>query len=96
MAIIKISKTWNLRITQLQPMERKIRIRNFTWLIVGIYQSHSVNLSRIAGKIPGSAKLVSFTRRLSRLLSNPTINIRGWYEPVAREYLIIYICNLTN
>jgi hypothetical protein len=68
-------------------MERKTRIRNFTWLIVGIYQSRSINLSRIAGKIPGSAKLVSFTRRLSRLLSNPTINTRAWYEPVAREWL---------
>jgi hypothetical protein len=87
MPINKIYHTYNLRIKQLQPMERKTRIRNFTWLIVGIYQSRSVNLSRIAGKIPGSAKLVSFTRRLSRLLSNPTININAWYEPVAREWL---------
>lgn len=87
MPINKIYDTWNLRIKQLQPMERKTRIRNFTWLIVGIYQSRSINLSRIAGKIPGSAKLVSFTRRLSRLLSNPTINTRAWYEPVAREWL---------
>jgi hypothetical protein len=46
-----------------------------------------VSLSRIAGKIPGSAKLVSTTRRLSRLLDNPAIRVREWYEPIAREWL---------
>jgi len=46
-----------------------------------------VHLSKIAGKIPGSAKLVSLTRRLSRFLDNPTIRVREWYEPVARHLL---------
>ncbi len=55
--------------------------------MVGIYQSRSVNLSRVAGKIPGQAKLVSVTRRLSRLLANPAIVARDWYEPIAREWL---------
>jgi hypothetical protein len=87
MPINKIYDTWNLRIRQLRPTERKTRIRNFTWLIVGIYQSRSVNLNRIAGKIPGTAKLLSFTRRLSRFLSNPTIDVQGWYEPIARSWL---------
>jgi len=63
------------------------QIRNFVWLVIGIYQSRSVCLSRIAGKIPGEAKLLSTTRRLSRLLDNPAIRVREWYEPVAREWL---------
>ena len=54
---------------------------------MGIFQSRSVNLSRIASKIPGAAKLVSVTRRLSRLLDNPNIRVREWYEPVARQWL---------
>lgn len=87
MPINKIYDTWNMRIRQLQPAERKTRIQNFTWLIIGIYQSRSVNLNRIAGKIPGTAKLLSFTRRLSRFLSNPTIDVRKWYEPIARSWL---------
>jgi hypothetical protein len=58
-----------------------------TWLIVGIYQSRSVGLSQIAGKIPGAAKLLSTTRRLSRLLDNPAIRVREWYEPIASEWL---------
>jgi hypothetical protein len=56
-------------------------------LIIGIYQSRSVSLSRIAGKIPGRAKLVSVTRRLSRFLENPAIRVREWYEPVAKQWL---------
>ena len=87
MPINKMYDTWNMIIRQLHPTERKTRIQNFTWLIVGIYQSRSINLSRIAGKIPGIAKLVSFTRRLSRFLSNPAIDVRAWYEPIARSWL---------
>jgi hypothetical protein len=44
-------------------------------------------LSRIAGKIPGEAKRTSTTRRLRRLLDNPAIRVREWYEPVARQWL---------
>jgi hypothetical protein len=46
-----------------------------------------VYLSRIAGKIPGEAKLTSATRRLNRLLGNPAIRVRDWYEPIARQWL---------
>ena len=87
MPINTLYHTWNMQIRQLRPTERITRIRNITWLIVGIYQSRSVCLSRIAGKIPTSAKLLSTTRRLSRLLSNPTIRVREWYEPIARQWL---------
>jgi hypothetical protein len=44
-------------------------------------------MSRVAGKIPGEAKLTSTTRRLSRLLDNPAIRVREWYEPIARQWL---------
>jgi len=79
--------TWIHRIQELRPGQRITQIRNFVWLMVGIYQSRSVCLSRIGGKIPGPAKLLSTTRRLSRLLNNPAIRVREWYEPIAREWL---------
>lgn len=63
------------------------KIRNFVWMIVGIFKSRSVCMSRIAGKVPGSAKLLSMTRRLSRLLANPAIRVREWYDPIARDWL---------
>lgn len=79
--------TWFLRVQDLRPGQRVTQVRNFAWLLIGIHQSRSVCLSRIAGKIPGSAKLVSSTRRLSRLLANPAIRVREWYEPIARQWL---------
>jgi len=87
MPINELYHTWKMRIMQLQPEERITRIRNFAWLIVGIYQSRSVHLSQIAEKIPSSAKLLSTTRRMSRLLSNPAIQVRAWYEPIAKQWL---------
>ena len=87
MPINNLYHTWIMKIRQLQPTERITRIRNFAWLIVGIHQSRSVYLSRIAGKMPGKTKLLSFIQRLSRLLSNPAINVHAWYEPIARSWL---------
>lgn len=87
MPINHLNHTWIHRIMELRPRQRITQVRNFVWLIVGIFQSRSVCLSRIAAKIPGPAKLLSATRRLSRLLANPAIQVREWYEPIARQWL---------
>jgi len=84
--------TWIQRILELRPGQRITQVRNFVWLIIGIYQSRSVSLSRIASKIPGSAQLLSYTRRLSRLLENPAMDVRSWYEPIARSWLALACC----
>ncbi len=87
MSINHLYNTWFKRIEQLRPGERVTRRRNFTWLLVGIYKSRSVHLSKIALKIPGLATTLSITRRLSRFLCNPAVQVRKWYEPVARDIL---------
>jgi hypothetical protein len=92
MPINELYHNWIQRICELRPGQRITQIRNFAWVIVGIYKSRSVYLSRIAGQIPGSAKLVSTTRRLSRLLDNPAIRVREWYEPIARQWLETQWC----
>jgi hypothetical protein len=79
--------TWFQQIRELRPGQRITQVRNFAWLMVGIHQSRSVYLSRIAGKIPGTAKLLSTVRRLSRLLDNANIRVREWYAPIARQWL---------
>ena len=79
--------TWICRIRELRSGQRITQVRNFVWLLVGIHQSRSVTLSKIAGKIPGEAKLLSAVRRLSRFLNNPAIRVRVWYEPIARQWL---------
>jgi hypothetical protein len=83
----RLYHTWIRRVRQLWPDERITRLRNIVWLMLGIYQSRSVHLSKVAGKMPGPAKLLSAVRRLSRFLDNPAIRVRAWYEPIAREWL---------
>lgn len=78
---------WFYQIRELRPGQRITQIRNFVWLMIGIYKSRSVSLSRIASKIPGKAQLLSYTRRLSRFLDNPAIDVQAWYEPIARSWL---------
>lgn len=92
--INRLYHTWFQRIQELRPKQRITQVRNFAWLMTGIYQSRSVCLSRIAGKIPGTAKLLSTTRRMSRLLDNPAIRVREWYEPIARLWLETQFRNL--
>lgn len=75
------------RIEQLRPNEWITRLRNLTWLMVGILKGRSAHLSRIANEIPGQAKEQSLVRRLSRFLANPALRVREWYAPIARIQL---------
>src|SRR5215211_2760527 len=87
MPIKQMYGTWIRRICELRPTQRITQVRNFVWLVVGIYHSRCVHLSKIAGKVPGAAKNLSTVRRLNRLLDNPAIQVRAWYEPIARQWL---------
>jgi hypothetical protein len=79
--------TWFQRIRELRPNQRITQLRNFALLVYGIYLSRSVYLSRIAGKIPGKAKLQSAIKRLDRFLDNPVMRVREWYKPIATDWL---------
>jgi len=79
--------TWFRQVRQLRPTERITRLQNLVWLLVGIYQSRSVHLSKAAGKMSGLTRLTSKTRRLSRFLDNPAVRVREWYSPVACGWL---------
>ncbi len=87
MPATRLYQLLSTRMAQLRPGERVTRLRNMTWLLVGIYLSRSVHLSKIALKIPSSAKVLSITRRLSRFLDNPNVRVREWFEPIARDVL---------
>jgi hypothetical protein len=87
MPINETYRTWKQRICELRPKQRMTQVQNFVWLVVGIYHSHSVNLSRIAGKVIGVAKNVSTVRRLSRFLANKAIDVHRWYQPIAKAWL---------
>lgn len=69
---------------QLRPNERATRARNWIHLMMGIYLSASVHLSKIAEKVTPQAKLPSGERRLRRFLDNSAVRVRPWYAPIAR------------
>lgn len=87
MPIMKLYRTWKEQIRKLRPNQRITQIQNFAWMMVGIYQSRSVHLSKIANKVIGSAKLVSTVRRFERFLDNQAIEVRAWYEPIAKQWI---------
>jgi len=87
MSTNRLCHTWLQQVGQLRSHKHITRLRNSAWPVTGKYQSRSVHLSKIVGKVPGSAKLVSVTQRSSRFLDNPSMRVRAWYEPVLRRLL---------
>jgi len=87
MPINETYRTLIRRICELRPNQRITKVRNFVWLVVGMFHSRSVQLSRVVGKVLGRAKNLSTVRRLSRFLDNPAIQVRDWYEAIARQWL---------
>ena len=83
----KLYRIWKEQIRALRPSQRITQIQNFAWMMVGIYQSRSVHLSKIAGKVSGNAKLLSTVRRFERFLDNKAIEVREWYEPIAKQWI---------
>src|SRR5512136_318109 len=88
MSISRLYHTCFLELEQLRPKERKIRVAAFAWFMSGIYASKSVQLQKVAQKIPGPAKETSVCRRLEDLVSNPAIHSRRWYKPIAQAWLL--------
>jgi hypothetical protein len=87
MPINETYRTWIQRICELRPTQRKTQVQNFVWLLVGIFHSHSVSLSKIAGKVISTAKNVSTVRRLSRFLASSAVDVRSWYRSSAKTWL---------
>ncbi len=83
-------RTWHRALAQLIPDRCPSRLKNLTWLVVGLYLAMIVQLSAIVRKWPLPAKNASLTRRLERFLDNPAYRVRDWFEPVARQVLAAF------
>jgi hypothetical protein len=74
------------QLRQLRPDEPQPRLNNLAWMMIGVFLSRSVQLHRIAVKIPWPhAVLLSGVRRLQRFVDNRWVQVRDWYAPVARQ-----------
>ena len=83
----KLYRTWKDPIRALRPSQRLTQIENFASMMVGLYESCGVHLSKIAGKVLGHAKLLSTVRRFERFLDNKAIEACEWYEPIAKRWI---------
>jgi hypothetical protein len=75
------------QLCQWLPEERATRRRNLALMIMGIYLSASVHLSRIVSKWPVDAKEPSLEDRLQRFLDNERLSPRRCYRPLAAELI---------
>ena len=87
MNTFQLYRTWNNLLKQWLPAQCHTRLTNLTWLIVGLYLARCVHASAIVKQWRVPAKVVSLTRRLSRFLDNPAVQVTVWYKPVARRVL---------
>lgn len=63
------------------------RLTNLIFLMMGIFQSRSVQLNLVARKMPIRAQKLSIVKRLARFLDNPAVRVRAWYHPFAHLLL---------
>lgn len=79
------------QLVQWLPDERITRLRNMALMLVGLEQGRGIHLSNIVQKWPGmEAKEPSLVNRLRRFLSNPKVEVRKWYEPIAKQLLTAF------
>jgi hypothetical protein len=69
------------------PDECDSRLTNLIFLMMGIFQSGSVQLNLVARKTLIGAQKLSIVKRLARFLDNPAVQVREWYHPFAELLL---------
>ena len=65
------------------PDECDTRLTNLIFLMMGIFQSGSVQLNLVARKTPIRAQKLSIVKRLAGFLDNPALRVREGYHPFA-------------
>ena len=86
-AIPKFYSIWQQRLLQQIPDSCDSRLTNMIWLMMGIFQSRSVQLNLVVRKLPIRAKKLSLVMRMRRFLDNPGVQVRAWYRPLAKQLI---------
>jgi len=72
----------------LVPFSNRKQLSNWVWIIVGILQAHSVNLSKIVTAIPvGSRNAEARLVTVRRWLANPKVDVWQFYRPLLGHLL---------
>lgn len=75
------------RLKGLEKWGRPELVQTLAYLMVGIFQSQDVRLSRIASNVPLGRQDESIAQRFRRWLKHPRVNARTIYDPVVVELL---------
>src|ERR1051326_8127338 len=62
-------------------------LKNLIWVVVGIIQQESVNLSKIALSIPGKTQAQSRVTKIRRWLMNEQIDVWQYYQSILARVL---------
>ena len=71
----------------LVPVKNRKQVTNWIWMIVGILQSQSSNLSQIANYLPMETKAESRVTLIRRWLMNPQVKVWQFYKQVLEHVL---------
>lgn len=77
----------NEKLRALVHVKNGKQVTNWIWIIVGILQSQSCNLSQIANGLPMSAKAESRVTLIRRWLMNPQVKVWMFYKKVLEHVL---------
>ena len=86
-AIPELYRSLHQHLLPYLPDECDTRLTNLIYLMMGIFQSGSVQLNLIARKTPVRAKKLSIVKRFTRFLDNACVRVRDWYHPFAQAML---------
>jgi len=75
------------KLRELVPVKNRKQVTNWIWIIVGILQSQSSNLSQIANSLPMATKAESRVTLIRRWLMNAKVNVWQFYKKVLEHVL---------
>jgi len=75
------------KLREVVPVKNGKQVTNWIWIIVGILQSQSSNLSKIANYLPLATKAESRVTLIRRWLSNPQVKVWQFYKKILEQVL---------
>jgi len=77
----------NKKLRELVPVRNGKQVTNWIWVVVGILQNQSPNLSKIANCLPMETKAASRVTLIRRWLMNPQVKVWLFYKRVLEHVL---------
>jgi len=83
-------------LSRLVDVRHIAELKNWIWIVVGILQSESVVLSKIATHVPGETQAESRVTMIRRWLMNFHVDVWSFYKPVLEHALIDWKDEVAN